>query len=1235
MKRTLLFTLMGFLSLIASNIFAQSDTLKIMYYNVLLFPGTAPERVAYFKTIMKEAQPDLLLINELEDNNGALSLLNDALNTDGVTYYEKATFVDGPDTDNMLFYNKSKFVLNSQDVVTTALRDISRYEVYYKSPDIATRPDTIFLNLFSAHLKASSGFEAERLAEIQDFYAYLSAHPNMENIILGGDMNFYSSTTETAYNEIVNNSTYPLTDVESAGDWGAFSYAHLHTQSTRLNTGGLGGGSTGGMDDRFDFIFFAQDVINGLNDVKYQPNTYHAFGNDGTGNTYNDAINSVSSTMYSQTLLDALFYMSDHLPVISNIIVNDDNTGFCPDSMIVAQDGEATIEQEDFESATLGNWTPYSAVGFQSWYAGTYAGNYYAYMNEYSGGHNANEDWLISPQIDFTKHNPVTFSFDNACTYTGPDIQVLVSTDYDGVSDPNTATWTSCTANLSAGSYAWANSGVIDLSSHTGTGYIAFKYTTDATDNGKVWEIDNITINGYVKTVSNISCNGANDGAIDLLIGDGVTPHTFVWSSGQTTEDISGLTPGTYTVTVNDATGCEEIKTYVITEPAPIVAFAGNDIEICSGSSTVLTATGGSNYEWSTTETTASITVNPTIQTTYTVIVSDVNGCNDTDDVIVSIGTSLTPSITPNGSTTFCEGGNVTLDAGVYTSYNWSNGASGQTIVVATSGDFSVTVTDASGCSGASSILPVTVYTNPTPTIIPSGATTFCEGGSVVLSVGNFSQYLWSTGQTVQNINVNSTGDYTITVTDGNGCSGISLIESVTVNSPTVPTITASGSTIFCDGESVILTSSEASGNLWSTSENTQSIIVSTSGAYSVEYTDGNNCTATSENVTIIVNTPIVPNITGSGPTTFCEGDSVSLVSDAATSYLWSNGETSQSIVVNSSGDYSVETVDVNNCSATSNIITVQVNTAVTPTITASGAITFCEGDSVELSSSLANGYLWSTGETSQSIFVTESGDYSVEIVDVNTCSATSSITTITVNTATIPTITVLGNTTFCEGDSVVLSSSEPTGNLWNTGETTQYITVLSAGNYYVENTNGNNCIAESEIIAVNVDTMPIVDLGSDTTYYEYIVKNNLPFLDAGNSGSSYLWSTGDTTQSIYIMETYTNNGVYTFWVDVINGACTIRDSIDILIIVVGNEKLISNKFLNIYPNPNNGEFYIENNENKTLNVEVYNVNGDVVFEKSINQDLEKISLSNISSGVYIIKANTENKLFNQKMIVR
>lgn len=300
---------------------AQQDTVKVIYYNLLNFPNVDPSRdVNDLKPIMQYFLPDILVVNELTSSSGANSILSNALNVNGINYYAKANFIDGPDTDNMLYYNSNKLGLKEQNQIPTTLRDHSEYVLYYKSPNIATTNDTTFFYVYSCHLKASQGNEQQRAQEAVTLKNYMNSRAtNGENFIVGGDFNIYGAS-EQAFTYITSYGSIPLYDpINKIGEWhNNASYTDVFTQSTRTTS--FNGGSTGGFDDRFDFIFINDDIVWGTKNVIYIPNSYKALGQDGL--RFNQSLISPTNTSLPSNIINALYDMSDHLPVYAEFGIN-------------------------------------------------------------------------------------------------------------------------------------------------------------------------------------------------------------------------------------------------------------------------------------------------------------------------------------------------------------------------------------------------------------------------------------------------------------------------------------------------------------------------------------------------------------------------------------------------------------------------------------------------------------------------------------------------------------------------------------------------------------------------------------------------------------------------------------------------------------------------------------------------------------------------------------------------
>lgn len=330
----------------------QTVQFKIAYYNCLHYsPSNIDQRHPYYREIVNDMQPDILVCEEFSGVASANMFRDSVLNIDSTTY-GLATFVDGPDQDVSLYYKLSKFNYLNTTTYPTDLRDIYRFDLMP-----VNCPDT--LHVFGLHLKASSGSanEARRDSEIVVLRNITDQFHSGSFFIVGGDFNFYSSN-EPAYTDLKQ--VHTGTDGEfidqfnMPGTWNNPAYAQYHTQSPRATQ--FGGGASGGMDDRFDLILMSQ-AIDTTGGITYVPNSMYAYGND--GQHYNKSINDLpTNTAVSAAIADALYYASDHIPIVASFEYTPQYSGineFAKTSIFISQqNGEITIhnpEHEDFEGA--------------------------------------------------------------------------------------------------------------------------------------------------------------------------------------------------------------------------------------------------------------------------------------------------------------------------------------------------------------------------------------------------------------------------------------------------------------------------------------------------------------------------------------------------------------------------------------------------------------------------------------------------------------------------------------------------------------------------------------------------------------------------------------------------------------------------------------------------------------------------------------------------------------------
>ncbi len=398
---------------------------------------------------------------------------------------------------------------------------------------------------------------------------------------------------------------------------------------------------------------------------------------------------------------------------------------------------------------------------------------------------------------------------------------------------------------------------------------------------------------------------------------------------------------------------------------------------------------------------------------------------------------------------------------------------------------------------------------------VTGSALTACVGAPVAFTAtptngGATPQYQWKVnGMVVSGATGNTyttsfpaSSQVSVVMTPTTPCPATPTVTSnvlnVAVNPLPVVTVTASGATTFCSGGSVVLNGpTGAASYQWNrngtavSGATTASYTATSSGSYTLNLTNSNGCSNTSAARNVVVNPLPVASVTASGPTTFCAGNSVTLTASTGSSYLWSNGATSQSITATASSNYDVVITDSNGCSATSAATAVTVNLLPNVTVTAVGATAFCAGSSVVLNVPTgAASYQWSnnggavSGAVAASYTATAGGNYTVRATSSNGCSATSASTAITVNPLPVASITTGGANPVCAGSSLALSASpNTTGNAyqWKLGTTvitassTSQLNASTAGSYTVRVTDANGCVGTSPAYTLTTKALPPV----------------------------------------------------------------------------------------------------------------------------------------------------------------
>jgi hypothetical protein len=757
--------------------------------------------------------------------------------------------------------------------------------------------------------------------------------------------------------------------------------------------------------------------------------------------------------------------------------------------------------------------------------------------------------------------------------FVGPAIPVISAGGSTAICPGDTLT---LSVPSDAGStYQWHLNGVnipgaVSASFSTGT---VGSYTCTVSNSCGTSTSNPILVTQAIPLVATISSAGNTSfcvGGSVLLNAVTGTGLSYQWKlnggniAGAVSSSYLATATGNYTCVVTNSCNSDTsniISVTVTTAPSATISAAGSTT-FCSGGSVMLNANTGAGltYQWKLNGGIIAGAVSSSYVATaagsYQCVVTNTCGNTNSNAITVTVNTLPLAAISAGGSTTFCNGGSVTLNANTGTGLSYQWGRNGGTITGATSssyaattpGNYTCTVTNSCG-STTSNTIAVTVNTLPSATITAGSSTTFCSGGSVTFTAntGTGLTYQWQLnaanipGATASSYTANAAGNYVCVVTNSCG-STTSNNFVVTVNALPSASITAGGPTSFCTGGSVTLNANTGAGLTYQWQLNGGTISSATASAYAATVAGNYTCvvtnscgSATSNMIVVSVNTMPTATITAGGPTTFCPGGSVTLNANTGTgfNYQWMlnggniAGATSSSYLAGIAGNYSCAVT--NACgSTTSGTIAVFVNSIPPPaSITAGGPTNLCSGGSVPLNANTGTGlsYQWMlngsniSGATSSSYLASAAGNYSCAVT--NTCGSTTSNTiAVTMDTAPTATISAGGSTTFCAGGSVTLNANTGTGLTYQwklngsniAGATASSYVATAAGNYTCVVTNSCGSTT-SNAIAVAINTAPssTITAGGPTTF---CTGGSVTLNANTGTGLSYQWNrTGSILQ--------------------------------------------------------------------------------------------------------------------------
>ena len=643
-----------------------------------------------------------------------------------------------------------------------------------------------------------------------------------------------------------------------------------------------------------------------------------------------------------------------------------------------------------------------------------------------------------------------------------------------------------------------------------------------------------------------ILCFGESTGSIDLTVSGGVSPFTYLWSNGSTSEDLSGIPSGPYDVLVTDSNGCSSTRIMSLSQPLDAVSISETHTDaLCIGGDqgTIdLTVTGGTpdyTYLWNNSEITEDLV--GLVPGIYIGQITDDNGCVDSISIeIMDPSNTMELSITEFDVSCF-EGSDGELDLTVVGgappySYNWSNADTTQDLSDLATGNYFVIVTDDNTCesfisgfidqpssalSATDSIVDVICFGDSTGAI---AVTT--SGGTLPYS------YAWSNGSSEEDIDSLAAGSYTLVITDNNLCTDTNTY---IINEPLALVLGSDLTDATCFGDndgSIDLTPAGGVAPYtyqWSNDSTTQDLDSLIAGDYSLVLTDDNLCTA---EVTLTINEPTAPiSVTADSSNISCFGGNDGFIDitvaggNGSYSYVWSNAAVTEDLTDLFIGTYTVDVQDFKGCATSLTMTLTQPLEPLTLSIDMTPVICFSENNGTATVTATGGtapyAYLWSNTEDSLFIDSLIAGDYSVVVTDSLLC-----VDSITVTVTEPPLLTAVTDSidVLCHGDSTGTVSVVAAGGvggysyIWDTGtaDTTTIVDSLPAGIYTVTVTDTNGC----SFTTSTTINQPLAPLSGVLDVVDNICfGDSLATIDATISGGtvpySYQWSNGSSTAYI------------------------------------------------------------------------------------------------------------------------
>jgi hypothetical protein len=758
--------------------------------------------------------------------------------------------------------------------------------------------------------------------------------------------------------------------------------------------------------------------------------------------------------------------------------------------------------------------------------------------------------------------------------------------------------------------------------------------------------------------ITNVSCFGQSNGAIQISTTGGVGNLSYEWSNGATTQNLNNVPAGQYTLVITDGNHCELEQMFNISQPPQLVSqITVNSNIICNNNTTgSLTASGAGGvspytYSWSNGSTNA--TINNLSANTYTVIIKDQNNCTSQKSetlinppVLIASTSSITNASCPainNGSATIQVSGGVSP----YTTL-WSNGTNGNNLTNVSAGTYTYNVTDNYGCTVSGQ---VTIGSNPAAELIEDTVTPlecFGDNNAAISIIANNSagyNIIWSNGQSGTSIENLSAGIYSVQASNPQGC--ISNQLSFEIESPEAIVLLQDQVTqINCFGAnngSIATLFNGGTGQLsfaWNTGQSTSTIDNLSPNMYNIVVTDENNCSVNksyviSQPTAIEIDTFAIQNLN-------CYNESngiIHIVPMGGTGNLqavWSNGDIGNTSDSLSLGLQTVIITDANNCLLYDTfLITSPIPMEIQGTVINESGTGQNNGSiSVTVSNGIAPyKYLWSTGDTTAMIDSLSPGFYELIVTDSTGCSQNGQFNIQSGNCALAATYEVIDATCNGSNDGQVLFTPFNGGEPYTISPPPVNLT---AGNYMFTISDTNNCsitinnIVVNEPLAINIKLDTIIpsttNVSNDGQIKVTIIGGSDPY--------NYIWSDslGNIVDSLEDLRDLAP-GIYSLEVMDANGCTIVSQDYEVTFTSSNQEIEYDNAEFKVYPNPATDRIYITSNI-ASYTMQLFDIQGKLIDKYYLNAKDNNIDVSHLNSGIFVMKILIADKTITKKIII-